>query len=131
MPSWDRLRDIMALQDRLSAREGTGWRPPVDVYETEQCYVVSAEIPGVKRDEIHIEVRDSELTIRGERREEAVPANAYHQMERLQGPFARTFVFNERIDAERINAEFVDGVLTVKVPKAARPEPRRIDVQLT
>ena len=127
---WDRFRDIMALQDRLSARDGAGWRPSVDVYETEQCYVVSAELPGVKRDDIHIEMRESELTIRGERREEAVPANAYHQMERLQGPFTRTFMFSEPIDPEAINAEFVDGVLTVKVPKAARPEPRRIDVHV-
>jgi HSP20 family protein len=127
--SWDRLRDIMALQDRLSARDSAAWRPPVDVYETDQGYVVCAELPGVKRDAIHIEMRDSELTIRGERREDAVPANAYHQMERLQGPFARTFMFNEPIDADRISAEFVDGVLTVKVPKGAQPEPRRIDVQ--
>ena len=127
---WDRLRDIMDLQDRLNAREGASWRPPVDVYETEQSYVVCAELPGVKRDQIHIEMRDAELTIRGDRREERVPANAYHQMERLQGPFVRTFVFNEPVDAEGISAEFIDGVLTVKVPKAVRPEPRRIDVHV-
>ena len=127
--SWDPLREMMALQDRLSRGRESGGTPPVDVYETEDRYVVTAELPGLARADIQIEMHDGELVIRGRRPDPGVPPVAYLQMERLQGPFGRAFLFTEPIDAERIAAEFRDGVLTVTVPKSARPEPRRIDVK--
>lgn len=128
---WDPFRDILALQDRLGRIHGRdpGWTPPVDVYETRDRYVVTAELPGLSRDHIHIELREGELTIRGSRPDPGVPADAYERMERLQGPFARTFVFAEAVDAERIVAEFREGVLTITLPKSARAEPRRVEVK--
>jgi HSP20 family protein len=128
---WDPLRDLMALQDRLGRLHGRepAWTPPVDVYETPDEYVVTAELPGVTREDIQIELREGELTIRGQRPEPSVRPDAYHRMERLQGPFTRGFVFADPIAADRINAEFHDGVLTITVPKAVRAEPRRIPVE--
>ena len=125
---WDPLRDVMSLQDRLGQGE-SGWKPPVDVYETADRYVVTIELPGLARSDIQIELRERELRLRGRRPDPGVPPHAYQQMERLQGPFARTFVFAEPIDGETVAAEFREGVLTVTVPKASRPTPRRIDVQ--
>jgi HSP20 family protein len=129
--TWDPFREMMALHERLGrphGREG-GWTPPVDVYETEECYVVSADLPGLVRDDIQIELREGELVIRGQRPDPGTPPTAYRQMERPQGPFSRTFVFSEPIAADEISAEFRDGVLKVIVPKTSRPEPRRIDVK--
>jgi HSP20 family protein len=127
---WDPFRDIMALQDRLGRLQGreAAWNPPVDVYETADQYVVTAELPGLSREDIQIEVRESELTIKGHRPTPTIRPDAYHRMERLQGPFARGFAFAETIDPARITAEFRDGVLTVSVPKAPRTQTRRIEL---
>ena len=128
---WDPFRDLLAFQDRLGGLHGrdSAWTPPVDVYETPNEYVVTAELPGLSRDDIQIELREGELTIRGLRPDPGVRPDAYHRMERLQGPFNRGFVFADPIDADRINAEFRDGVLTVTVPKAAQAQARRIPVE--
>lgn len=128
---WDPLKDLIALQDRLGrldVREA-GWNPPMDVYETQDRYVVTAELPGLTREQIRIELRDSELTIGGQRPNPGVPPDAYQQMERLQGPFERTFVFSDPIHADGVSAEFQSGVLTVTVPKTARPGAKRVEVK--
>jgi HSP20 family protein len=129
--TWDPFREMMAMHERLGRPQGpeAGWTPPVDVFETAECYVVSAELPGLTREEIQIEMREGELVIRGQRPDPGTPPTAYRQMERLQGPFGRAFVFAEPLAADEISAEFRDGVLKVIVPKASRPEPRRIDVK--
>jgi HSP20 family protein len=129
--NWDPLRELLSLQDRLGRLDvrQPGWNPPIDVYETEDRYVVAAELPGLTREQIRIDLREGELTLAGHRPEEGIPAHAYQQMERLQGPFARTFVFADPIDAERVSAELTAGVLVVVVPKAARPGARRVEVK--
>lgn len=128
---WDPFRDIIALQDRLGRLQGRehAWNPPVDVFETVEQYVVTAELPGLSREDIHIEVREGELTIRGERPAPVVTPDAYHRMERLQGPFSRAFAFAETIAAEQVSAEFRDGVLTVTVPKAPRAASKRVGLE--
>jgi HSP20 family protein len=129
--SWDPLREMMTLHDQLGRAQGreSGWTPAVDVYETDERYVVSAELPGLSRSDIQIELREGELVVRGQRPDPGVAPAAYQQMERLQGPFARAFLFAEPIAADAISAEFRDGVLTVIVPKALRPTAVRIDVK--
>lgn len=128
---WDPFRDILALQDRLGRLHGRehAWNPPVDVYETSDRYVVTAELPGLSREDIHIEVREGELTVRGERPTPAVRPEAYLRMERLQGPFSRVFAFADAIDPERISAEFRDGVLTITLPKSPQAPTRRIPLE--
>lgn len=128
---WDPLSDLLSLHDRLergSRFEGAGWMPVVDVYETSDQYVVTAELPGVDRRDFTIDGRDGELSLRGRRPEAGVPSHAYVQVERGQGPFERRFVFAEPIGVDRIAAELQDGVLTIRVPKAARPDAKRITI---
>jgi HSP20 family protein len=128
----DPLRDLRLWQERLehlAAQHGTAWAPPIDVYETEDRYVVTAEVPGLSRDQIELAVHDNRLTIRGTR-SAGMPENAarrYHQVERGHGSFERAFRFADPVDQEHISADLRDGVLTVTMPKTASP-PRRIHV---
>jgi HSP20 family protein len=127
----DPLRDLRAWQERLerlAAQHGTAWAPPIDVYETEDRYVVTAEVPGVSRDEVELAVQDNRLTVRGSRSGVADAATQhFHQVERGHGSFERTFRFADPVATDQISADLRDGVLTITVPKAASP-PRRIQV---
>lgn len=129
----DPLRDLRAWQERLerlAAQRGSAWDPPIDVYETPARYVVTAELPGLARDQIELAVQDNRLTIRGVR-PAAGPETAtrhYHQVERGHGSFQRTFEFVDPVDQESIAADLRDGVLTITLPKIAT-QPRRIEVQ--
>ena len=125
----DPLRDLRAWQDRmerLAAQHGSaGWAPAVDVYETADRYVVSAELPGLQREQIDVAVQNGRLTIRGSRRDGV--DSRYHQVERGHGDFARTFEFGETIAADGVSADLRDGVLTITLPKIA-PAVRKIEV---
>lgn len=129
----DPLRDLRAWQERLeriASQHASPWAPPIDVYETDDRYVISAEVPGLSREQIQLSVQDNRLTIRGER-PAGVSENAtrhYHQVERGHGPFFRAFEFAEPVRHDGISADLRDGVLTVTLPKTTLP-PRRIDVQ--
>jgi HSP20 family protein len=129
----DPLRDLRAWQERLeriAAQRGSAWDPPVDVYETAARYVVTAEVPGLAREEIELALHDNRLTIRGVR-PAAGPETAtrhYHQVERGHGSFQRTFEFVDAVDQNGIAADLRDGVLTVTLPKIVT-RPRRIEVQ--
>jgi HSP20 family protein len=128
---WDPLRDLLALQERLehlSDAGTTGWTPPVDLYETADRFVLTAELPGLSRDDIEIEIHDGTLVLQGRRREPPVPCEQYHRVERGHGTFARRFALPSAIDADRIAADFRDGVLTIVVPKSPAAVPRRIEV---
>jgi HSP20 family protein len=104
-----------------------GWAPAVDLCETADAFIVTAELPGISRDQVHIEVHDGRLTIHG-RRDARVPCEQYHQVERGHGEFARSFALPQTVDAERISADLRDGVLTISVPKSPERGPRRVDV---
>lgn len=128
----DPLRDLRAWQERLERladQHGTAWAPPIDVYETEDRYVVTAEVPGVTRDGIDVAVQDNRLRLRGTRTAEAAERDAphFHQVERGHGTFERTFHFADPVDTERISADLRDGILTITLPKAAAP-PRHIQI---
>jgi HSP20 family protein len=129
----DPLRDLRAWQERLerlSVQGGSAWDPPIDVYETASRYVVTAEVPGLAREQIELAVHDNRLTIRGVR-PSAGPETAarhYHQVERGHGSFQRTFEFADAVDQDGITADLRHGVLTVTLPKMASA-PRRIEVQ--
>jgi HSP20 family protein len=124
------LRDWQERLERLAAQHGTAWAPPIDVYETEDRYVVTAEVPGVTRDGIDVAVQDNHLRLRGTRAAEPADHDAphFHQVERGHGSFERTFRFAEPVATEQITADLRDGVLTITLPKTAAP-PRRIQVK--
>lgn len=129
---WDPLRDLLALEhrmDRLASSDGPGWTPAVDLYETADAYVLTAEVPGLSRREIDISVQDGTITIRGERRSGPVPCEQYHCVERGQGAFSRSFKLPGAVEVEVISADLAAGVLTIRVPKSAEAGPRRIQVQ--
>ena len=129
----DPLRDLRAWQERLerlAVQHGTAWAPPIDVYETEDRYVVTAEVPGIARDDIEIAMHDNRLTLRGTRRGDAsggTTTQHFHQVERGHGSFERTFQFADPVHTEKISADLREGVLTVVLPKVASP-PKRIQV---
>lgn len=126
---WDPIRDLLAIQQRLDRfKPGpAGWAPPVDLHETTDSYVITAELPGLQRDDLQIHLHDGRLTLSGVRRERVLPCEQYHRVERGYGSFSRTFQLPIPVDAERISADLKDGVLTVTCPKAEAPA-RRIDI---
>lgn len=128
---WDPLRDLLALHDQLGQLVGTdapGWTPPVDLYETAASFVLTAEVPGLARDQIEIHVEESRIVIRGDRSGGQVPCEHYHRVERGHGRFSRAFTLPEPIDVDSVAADLKDGLLTVTIPKAGGRGSRRIDV---
>lgn len=132
---WDPLRDLRGWQERLerlSAHHPDTWAPPIDVYETDDRFVVAAEVPGLAREHIDLAVEDSRLTIRG-RRSDRPPDGGeilhFHQIERGHGTFARTFEFASKIDVERVTADLTNGVLRITLPKAPQAPLRKIEVR--
>ena len=131
---WDPLRDLLALHEQLGQLVGTdapGWTPPVDLYETANEYVLTAELPGLSRDQIEIHAEETRIVIRGARSTESghnIGCEQYHRVERGHGPFSRGFSLPEPIDVGRVAADLKDGILTVTIPKSRDSAARRIDV---
>jgi HSP20 family protein len=127
---WDPLRDLLAIQHRLERLDSSapqGWAPAVDLCETADALIVTAELPGLSRDQVRIEVQDGRITLQG-RRDARVPCEQYHQVERGHGEFSRTFALPSSVEVEMISADLRDGVLTIIIPKSADRGPRRVDV---
>ena len=127
---WDPFRDLLALQEQIGHIVGTdapGWTPPVDLYETSGAFVLTAELPGLTRDDIDIHAEETRIVIRGERAGH-VPCEQYHRVERGHGRFSRAFMLPEPIDIEAVTADLKDGLLTITIPKAGGRGARRVDV---
>jgi HSP20 family protein len=126
---WDPIRDLLAIQQRLErfAPGPAGWVPPVDLHETPDQYVLTAEVPGLQREDVQIEVHEGRLTVSGTRRERSDGCEQYQRMERGHGSFSRTFHLPVPVDSHRIVADLRDGVLTITCPKV-EPEVRRIRI---
>lgn len=121
--------------DRLAAgpggernRERFVFTPPIDIFETEEGLVLHADLPGVSVETLDLQVQDNKLTLFG-RNQPAVPEGArpLHR-EYEEGDFLRSFILSDEVDHERISATMSNGVLKVVLPRAARAEPRRIEV---
>jgi HSP20 family protein len=127
---WDPLRDLLAIQQRLDRYKPApdGWVPVIDVFETATDYVLTAELPGLRQQDVAIQAQESMVTLAGSRPETQQPCEQFHRVERGHGSFRRTFQLPNRIDPQHITAELRDGVLTVTCPKAAEPEARRIHI---
>ena len=131
---WDPLRDLLALHEQLGHLVGTdapGWTPPVDLYETASAFVLTAELPGLTRDQIDIQADATRVVIRGARvagPDRDIPCEQYHRVERGHGRFSRAFSLPEPIRVDGMTAELKDGILTVIIPKSGQHGARRIDV---
>ncbi|HSR13154.1 MAG TPA: Hsp20/alpha crystallin family protein [Thermodesulfobacteriota bacterium] len=143
---WDPFREMSALQERMNRlltdfrnRSPLGeeemaqgsWIPAVDIYETKDSIVLIVELPGVTKDDMNIEVKDSTLTIRGEKKlEKDVKEENYHRMERTYGSFMRAFTLPSTVSQEKVKAKFRDGILEVVLPKAEEAKPKQIKVDV-
>ncbi|MDF3020301.1 MAG: molecular chaperon [Steroidobacteraceae bacterium] len=125
----NRLRREMDQAFENSASDAS-WTPAVDIHEEPKQFVVRADLPGVKPADIEITAEKGVLSLRGARNfEQKSDDGHYSRLERVTGKFVRTFTLPENVQTDAIKAQFKDGVLELTIPKAEKPEPRRIEVQ--
>ena len=142
---WDPFRELGVVQDRLNRlltgvpRSGTddvmsrgAWTPPVDVYSNGQHeLIIKAEVPGLNREDIEVTVEDNTLTLRGEKKQELeVKEEQLHRIEREYGAFSRTFSLPATVDADKVSAEYKNGVLTIRLPLREDAKPKQIKVDV-
>jgi len=140
---WDPFSELDEFQNRLGSffgrgpmsrnREGnsSSWSPAVDVIEDEKEFLVKAELPEVKKEDVHVSVENGILKISGERKYEKEEKNKrYHRTERSYGRFTRSFSLPEGADASKVRAEFKDGLLRVHMPKSETAKPKQIEVKV-
>jgi HSP20 family protein len=134
---WDPLRVIDTLlrgdpfRDEFGplASWGGGYAPRFDVKETKDAYVIKADLPGVKEEEVDVSLSGNMLTISGKKEEEhKEEGEQYYAMERTYGSFARSFSLPDSVDSEHVTAELRDGVLAVNVPKRPEAQPKKISI---
>jgi HSP20 family protein len=135
---WNPARELATMEiDRLNGMFGDcfdratnrSWVPAVNVYETEAHeYVIKAELPEMKREDIGVTFENSVLTVKGERKVEFGTASP-QRLERNYGTFTRSFVLPSSVDGTRITANYKDGVLTIQVPQREDAKPKQIEVQ--
>lgn len=121
------------LSDFFTQGDGSVGRfaPPTDLYETEEAYVVESELPGFSRDDIDVTLDQGRLAIRGRRETESErETESYHLRERASGEFERSFRLPRSIQPENVEARFEEGLLRVRIPKAAEAKSRTIDVEV-
>ncbi len=118
------------LEELVPREEGERvFAPVVDVYETDQELVVKAELPGVKKENVEVSIRDNALHIRGEKKEEKEErTGAYHRVERVYGRFERAVPLPTDVKVESAKAEFKDGVLEIRIPKAEGAKEKKIEI---
>lgn len=138
----DPFRDLLNLQGEMTRLFGraygsdeaegarTSWAPPIDIYETADAYRVVAELPGFTPDEVDVTVNEGTLTIKGERKfYNEVNEESFHRIERRFGAFQRLVSLPQQVQADKVEASFDKGVLTVSIPKAEQAKPRRIEIK--
>jgi HSP20 family protein len=110
-------------------RAGRPWSPAVDIFETENELVLKADVPEVSLQDINVNVENQTLTLSGERKFAAEDnSKGFHRIERSYGQFTRSFSVPSTVDAEKVSAEYHDGVLTVKLPKKEAAKPRQVKI---
>ena len=143
---WDPFTEMEEMHNRLSsllgrtpARLGDGrqesitvaeWAPLVDIIEDDKQYIMKTELPEVRKEDVKVTVENGLLTIVGERKLEKEESKKYHRVERAYGRFVRTFIVPDGADAEKVSAEFKDGVLYVRLPKSEKATPKQIEVKV-
>ncbi|MGE0641282.1 MAG: Hsp20/alpha crystallin family protein [Thermoanaerobaculia bacterium] len=114
-----------------SGNEGAqrAWMPLVDIRETADALTITAELPGLTRDDIQIHLEKQVLTLTGERKlEKQVEGEMFHRVERAYGTFSRTFTLPTGVQTDKVSAKFDNGVLSIVLPKVEESKPRKIDI---
>ena len=143
---WHPIKELEEMENRLAtffgrtpARPEGGkeemtvaeWAPLVDITEDDKEYLIKAELPEVKKEDVKLAVRDNVLTITGERKYEKEETNKkYHRVERAYGSFTRNFMLPEDADEGKIAADFKDGVLKVHLPKSEKAKPKSLEIKV-
>jgi HSP20 family protein len=136
---WEPAREVDSLQSEVNrvfdAFFGNGgnrtrrWVPAMDLVETDEQLVLRADLPGMSRDDVGIEIKDGVLTVSGERKaDEEQRSEGFYRVERAVGTFSRSMTLPDGIDAEAVSAEFADGVLEVRIPKPEQRQPHRVAI---
>lgn len=141
---WDPYKDLLTIQERMNhlfdeslsrAKDAgdeivrTGWSPPVDIYETDKNIILKAELAGINKTDIEVEIKDNIIILKGERKfEKNVEEENYNRMERFYGSFQRVFTLPYLVDKDNINAKFEHGVLEIIVKKISEQKPMQIKV---
>ena len=142
---WRPFRDVVSVQDEMSRlfddifgqrptrvqwTDGV-WNPSVDVTEDKDSVVVKAEMPGLNKDDVKISVQDSILTLKGEKKQEKEEKETdYHRIERSYGSFCRSFQLPTTVKADKIKANYKDGVLSIILPKTEEVKPKEIPISI-
>ena len=145
--TWDPMKQIEDIEKRLSSllgrplgiRDGgkesmtvAEWSPLVDITEDEKEYLIKAELPEVKKEDVKITVQDEVLSISGERKyEKEEKGKKYHRVERAYGSFVRSFTLPEDADGTKVAAEYKDGVLKVHLPKSEKAKPKSVEIKVS
>ncbi|HKC26415.1 MAG TPA: Hsp20/alpha crystallin family protein [Jatrophihabitans sp.] len=139
-PRWDPRSELEQLTGQMNQLfqttfglptgdgDGAVWAPPLDIEETDDAYVIDADLPGVKRDDVNVEIRDNELIVTGEIKEKEREGLLRRRTRRV-GRFEYRVILPEDIDRDNIEADLHEGVLTIRAPKMATEHPRRIQVK--
>ena len=143
---WDPFKELEEMEKRLLSvfgrmpvRSGgekeamtvVEWSPLVDITEDEKEYLIKAELPEVKKEDVKLTIQDNVLSISGERKyEKEEKGKKYHRVERAYGSFMRSFTLPEDADGSKVSAEYKDGVLKVHLPKSEKAKPKAIEVKV-
>ena len=140
---WQQPRESFAIQREidnlvsnfwgdLDTWHGRGWHPRVDVVESDHEFTVHAELPGLNKDDIKVTLEDNVLTIEGERKhEDEQKDKQFFRRERSHGKFKRAFKLGTEVQAEKIAANYKDGILILTLPKSEAAKPRQIEVAVS
>ena len=144
---WDPFKEMEETQNRLARFFGltparlpnsdkesmtiTQWAPSVDIIEDDKEWLLKADLPEVKKEDVKVTVENGVLTITGERKfEKEEQGKKYHRIERSYGNFLRSFTLPDGADGSKVNAEFKDGVLKVHLPKSEKTKPKAVEVKV-
>ena len=142
---WEPLRELTTLQNEMNRLFNTAfdaptpgnggtlrrWMPAMDLVETDEHFVLRADLPGLSEADVNIELEDNVLTVSGERTaEHEDKREGFYRLERSFGEFRRSLTLPEGVDADGITAAFDKGVLEVRIPKPAERKPRRVEIQV-
>lgn len=144
---WDPISELEEMSTRLNRFFGRAavpsatdnemlkmadWTPSADIHETDNAYVIKAEIPGVKKEDVKVTVEDGVLTIRGERKaEKEETGKKFHRIERSYGSFLRSFRMPDMADDGTAKAEFKDGMLNITLPKSEKARTKAVNIEVT